>query len=310
MTPAELFGPAHPLHGLIAEARSGRSVAERGLDLSSPRAGEHRNVDVEAVPDVAGPGTILLMLSERSHDDLSGHRLARRHSFRSVSGITRLLAHEIKNPLSGIRGAAQLLEMSADDDSRQLTRLICAETDRIRDLVDRMEVLGDAPPARKEPLNIHAVLDHVKRIATAGFAAGIRFIEAYDPSLPAVYGNRDALIQAVLNIVKNAAEAIGADTRGGTITLSTAYRPGVRIRAPGSGASASLPLVVGIEDNGPGISEAVRPYLFEPFVTTKARGSGLGLALTARVIDEHGGLIEVESQPRRTLFRIRLPMAE
>src|SRR5208337_2335490 len=176
---------------------------------------------------------------------------------------------------SGIRGAAQLLEAGAAEEDRPLAQLITDETDRIRDLVDRMEVFGDQRPLAREPVNIHTVLDHVKKIAHAGFARNIAIAQSYDPSLPEVPGNRDKLIQAFLNLVKNSAEAIG-DRPDGQISLSTAFRPGLRMRLASSESSVGLPLEICVTDNGGGVTEDVKQRLFEPFVTTKANGAGLG----------------------------------
>jgi two-component system nitrogen regulation sensor histidine kinase GlnL len=217
-----------------------------------------------------------------------------------------MLAHEIKNPLSGIRGAAQLLESSVDDDDRALTRLICDEADRIVKLVDRMEVFSDERPIEREPVNIHIVLDHVRRLAQSGFARHIRIGDDYDPSLPPVFANRDQLVQVFLNLVKNAAEAIG-DSADGEIVLTTAFKPGFRLSVPGSRAKVTLPLEFCVRDNGPGVPGDMVQHLFDPFVTTKANGTGLGLALVAKIIGDHGGVIECDSQPRRTVFRVLLP---
>jgi two-component system nitrogen regulation sensor histidine kinase GlnL len=221
--------------------------------------------------------------------------------------MASMLAHEIKNPLSGIRGAAQLLESGLDDADRALTRLICEETDRIVRLVDRMEVFSDARPLWREKINIHAILDHVKRVAQSGFARHIRFVEDYDPSLPPIAANRDQLVQALLNLVKNAAESIG-DAVDGEITLKTAFRPGVSFRTVGDRNTVGLPFEVCVRDNGPGVPDDIAAHLFEPFVTTKSSGTGLGLALVAKIINDHGGVIECDSLPRRTAFRILLPM--
>jgi two-component system nitrogen regulation sensor histidine kinase GlnL len=221
--------------------------------------------------------------------------------------MAAMLAHEVKNPLSGIRGAAQLLEQSAGPGDRELTRLICDESDRICALVDRMEVFSDQRPLEREPVNIHEVLNRVRLVAQSGFARHVRFVEDYDPSLPAVHGNRDLLIQVFLNLVKNAAEAVSG--QGGEIQITTAYQHGVRLAVAGSDSRVHLPLVVSIIDDGEGIPDELGQHLFDPFVTTKHNGTGLGLALVAKVIGDHGGVIEFESQPRRTVFRVCLPMA-
>ena len=248
------------------------------------------------------------MLQERSIAEKMDRQLTHRGAARSVTALGAMLAHEIKNPLSGIRGAAQLLDSAVSDEDRALTRLICDETDRIVKLVDRMESFSDERPVPRESLNIHAVLDHVKRLALAGFARHIRFREIYDPSLPHVLASRDQLIQVFLNLVKNAAEAIGDEGFDGEITLSTAYRPGVRLRTSGSLDPVGLPLEICIRDNGPGVPNDIAGHLFDPFVTTKSSGSGLGLALVAKVIGDHGGIIEFESHPRLTTFRVLMPL--
>jgi two-component system nitrogen regulation sensor histidine kinase GlnL len=237
-------------------------------------------------------------------------QLTHRGAARSVSGLAAVLAHEIKNPLSGIRGAAQLLESERTDSDRTLTQLICAESDRICKLVDRMEIFGDERPLQREPVNIHDVLDHVKHIASTGFARQIKIVENYDPSLPPVPGSRDKLIQVYLNLIKNAAEAIGEERADGQITLTTSFRPGVRLSVPGSQARVSLPLEIAVEDNGAGVPPDLMPHLFDPFVTTKPSGTGLGLALVAKIVGDHGGIIECDSRPRQTVFRTLMPMSE
>jgi two-component system nitrogen regulation sensor histidine kinase GlnL len=251
---------------------------------------------------------VVVMLQERTIADKMDRQLTHRSAARSVIALAAMLAHEIKNPLSGIRGAAQLLEQSVGDDDRSLTRLICDEADRIVKLVDRMESFSDEPPGARESLNIHSVLDHVRMVAMAGFARHVRFEQVYDPSLPHVLGSRDQLIQVFLNLVKNACEAIDQGGMDGEIVLSTAYRPGVRLKTRAAADPVSLPLEVCVRDNGPGVPPDIASHLFDPFVTTKSSGTGLGLALVAKVIGDHGGVVEFESLPRRTTFRVLLPL--
>lgn len=297
-----------PLLALIAQVHTrGATINEYGLDLGRPGQDADRRVDVHCAPLPESGDGVLIVLQERTIADKIDRQLRHRKAVRSVSGLASMLAHEIKNPLSGIRGAAQLLESGIDDADRALTQLICEETDRIVRLVDRMEVFSDARPLRREKINIHAVLDHVKRVAQSGFGRHIRFVEDYDPSLPPVAANRDQLVQAILNLVKNAAEAIG-DAVDGEITLKTAFRPGVSLRPVGDRNTVGLPLEVCVRDNGPGVPDDIVAHLFEPFVTTKSSGTGLGLALVAKIINDHGGVIECDSLPRRTAFRILLPM--
>lgn len=300
-----------PLLALVEQVqRNGTTVNEYGVELCSVRFEAPKLVDLYGAPVAEMPGRVLIMLQQRSMAQMIERQLTHRGAARSVSALAAVLAHEIKNPLSGIRGAAQLLESERTDGDRTLTQLICAESDRICKLVDRMEIFGDERPLQREPVNIHDVLDHVKQIARTGFARHIKIVENYDPSLPPVPGNRDKLIQVFLNLVKNAAEAIGEDRADGQITLITSFRPGVRLSVPGSQARVSLPLEIAVEDNGPGVPADLLPHLFDPFVTTKPSGTGLGLALVAKIVGDHGGIIECDSRPRQTVFRALMPMAD
>ena len=305
----ELFPFGSPVVSLVAEVRRrNSSVSEHRLPLVLPISQVDRIVDIFSTPFNDLDGYILVIMQERTIADKMDRQLTHRGAARSVSGLAAMLAHEIKNPLSGIRGAAQLLEMTAQESDRPLTQLICQETDRIVKLVDRMEFFGDSRPTARQPVNIHAVLDHVKRLACSGFAQNIRVSETYDPSLPPVLANRDQLVQVFLNLAKNAAEAIGPNASDGEIEFTTAFRPGVKLSVGPASGRVSLPLEFCVRDNGPGVPPDLQPHLFDPFVTTKAQGSGLGLAMVAKIIGDHGGIVECESAQRRTTFRVLMPM--
>ena len=304
----DLFPFDSPVIQLIHTVRQRNApMSEYRLSFSPLRTKKEQQTDVFASPVSEIEGAVSLLFQARTIADKIDRQLVSRGAARSAIGLASMLAHEIKNPLAGIRGAAQLLEQTIPKDDHQLTHLIQNETDRIVKLVDRVEIFGDERPIERSPVNIHVVLHRVKLLLENAQAKGIDITEEYDPSLPDVFGNEDQLIQVFLNLIKNAAEAVHANAQP-HISLATAFRPGIKIGVSGTRDRVSLPLEIIIKDNGPGIAPDILPFLFDPFVTGKPNGSGLGLALVAKIISDHGGTIECESHKNGTVFRVLLPM--
>jgi two-component system, NtrC family, nitrogen regulation sensor histidine kinase GlnL len=298
-----------PVVQSVQQVREASAVVnEYGVGVGTPRLGGERIVDLQTAPLGDDGRFVMLMLMRRSIAQKLGHQLTHQGAARSVSGMASMLAHEIKNPLAGIRGAAQLLEPTLTNDDRTLARLICDETDRIRNLVDQMEVFSDERPLEKKPVNIHIVLDKVKKLILAEAGSFLSIREEYDPSLPPVFGNADQLMQAYLNLAKNAVEILRETGDGGEILFTTAFRPGMKLQVAGTVERVSLPLEICVHDNGKGVPDDIAPHIFEPFVTTKPQGKGLGLALVAKVVRDHGGTVECQPRRRGTTFRTLLPM--
>ncbi|ODT59096.1 MULTISPECIES: ATP-binding protein [Paracoccus] len=274
------------------------------------RAGGHqaRRAAVHAGPAGLSGGAVSLLIVPQDDDDAHQARHVR-SAARSAIGMSEMLAHEIKNPLAGIRGAAQLMAMNATPEDREMAEMIVAESRRIVALLDQVERFGDTSEPDLAPLNIHDVLEQVRRSAKAGFARDVHIATDYDPSLPMALADADQLVQVCLNLVKNAAEAL-AGKAGGTIRLRTHYDHTLR-RPPDDTdpTGRPLPLQIEIEDNGPGFPPAIADQVFEPFVSGRENGTGLGLALVSKIITDHGALIRVDSRPGRTVFRISLPKA-
>ncbi len=262
--------------------------------------------NIQIAPLGDSPDAILLLVSPREIAD----RLGRAHSVKSAAksaiGMAEMLAHEIKNPLAGISGAAQLVGMNLSGEDRELTDLIVAETRRIVKLLEQVEQFGNLRPPERRAVNIHDLLDRARKSALVGFAARMMIIEDYDPSLPPTFADGDQLLQVFLNLLKNATEASGA--AGGVIRIHTFYDMSLRLRGK-DGTPSKLPLQIEIIDDGPGIKPEIAADIFEPFVSGRENGTGLGLALVSKIISDHDGWISVDSAPGRTVFRISLPIA-
>ena len=301
--------PSSPLLDLLSYVHARQAASsEHKIAIGNVHIPKERLVDIHVSPLGGEQKLVVVTLFERTMADKISKQLTSQSAARQVTGLAAMLAHEIKNPLSGIKGAAQLLEQSAEEEDRPLARLVQQEVERIVKLVDRMEVFGDERHPELAPINIHAVLNHIILLAENGFAKGIEIDKQFDPSLPEVLGNWDQLVQVYLNLIKNAAEAV-KNTKKPFIRISTAYRPGIRVGVPGTRERLSLPLEITIEDNGPGVDEDLLPHIFEPFVSSKKTGGGLGLAMVAKLIRAHGGIVDVDYVGDRTMFKTLLPIA-
>lgn len=293
-----------PLEEAFERARdNGTPLFVNDVDIGS---GERAPMQcgLQIAPMVGAPGHMLMVISPR---ELAG-RFTQLHSVKSAAqsaiGMAEMLAHEIKNPLAGITGAAQLLSMNLKPEDLELTDLIVEESRRIVKLLEQVEQFGNLSPPDRKPVNLHDVLDRARRSALLGFGAQMRIEEAYDPSLPLALGDPDQLLQVILNLLKNASEAAGQS--GGKIILHSYFEHSFRLRRS-DGSGQSLPLQVEIIDDGPGLPPDIKDDIFDPFVSGKENGTGLGLALVSKIISDHDGWISVSSVPGRTVFRISLP---
>ena len=271
-----------------------------------PRFGDiHLGPAPEALP---GGVTLLIAPTEPAERMEPGH--AARKAARQAIGMAEMLAHEIKNPLAGIRGAAQLLSMNATEEDREFTDLIVEESRRIVALLDQVERFGDTTAPDLRPVNLHDILERARRSAELGFARNIEVVTEYDPSLPDALGDDDQLMQVALNLLKNATEALTRGPGGRTIRIRSFYDGALRVdRSEAAPNGRVLPLQIEIEDDGPGIPEGIASQIFEPFVSGRENGTGLGLALVSKIVTDHGGWLRVDSRPGRTVFRISLPKA-
>ena len=316
---------AAPARSVIGQPVWDRLAVDAPLEEALQRARTHdaplfvNDVDVgtgdrapmqctlQIAPLSGAPGRMLLLIAPRELAGRVSQNISVKSAARSAIGMAEMLAHEIKNPLAGITGAAQLLSMGLKSEDLELTDLIVSESRRIVSLLDQVEQFGNISAPALQPVNVHDVLDRARRSAIVGFAAKMTVVEHYDPSLPLALADPDQLLQVVLNLLKNAAEAAGGS--GGTIILRSYYEQSLRVRR-GNGSGRSLPLQIEIEDDGPGLPPDIAAEVFEPFVSGRENGTGLGLALAAKILSDHGGWISVSSTPGKTIFRISLPRAD
>lgn len=291
-----------PAFARVREAEAPLFVSDVDLTIGGQR---HHRCNLRLAPYDADKGRMLLMISPLEESGHLPRKGATRAAVRSAIGMAEMLAHEIKNPLAGITGAAQLLSMNLGKSDQELTELIVEESRRIVKLLGQVEEFGNLSPPDLNPVNLHDVLDRARRSAALGFGAKLKIIEEYDPSLPPALADADQLLQVLLNLIKNASEAAGA---GGTIRLRTHYEHGFRLRTE-DGLSQPLPLQIEVIDDGPGIAPELLADIFDPFVSGKENGTGLGLALTAKIIAAHEGYVTASSRPGETILRVCLPRA-
>ncbi|EBA02895.1 Nitrogen regulation protein, NtrB signal transduction histidine kinase [Rhodobacterales bacterium HTCC2150] len=294
-----------PLEASFARVRGAHApMFVNNVDVGS---GERAPVqcNLQIAPIIDQPNWVVLLLEPREIADRLGRAFATKTAARSVIGMAEMLAHEIKNPLAGIMGAAQLLAMNISNDDQEMTDLIVQECRRILKLLGQVEEFGNVRPPDRQPVNLHDVLDRTRKLAQVGFAAHMRIIEDYDPSLPHSFGDSDQLQQVFMNLLKNAAEA---NPKGGTIRIKTSYEMSLRVLNK-DGTGSAVPLHVEIIDDGPGLPAEIADDIFDPFISGRENGTGLGLALVSKIVSDHEGWITVDSVPGKTVFKLSLPMA-
>lgn len=302
---AKYFGESSIILNSIDQARK-KGVSVKVFNVRVFWSNKSKSThDLIATPVNNFSGKILLLFHPHGMSKKMNRSLSHRSAARSVSGMASMLSHEIRNPLSGISGAAQLLEENISKGDKELLSIIEKEAYRIGTLVDRFEVFGDMRPLKQVAVNIHDILGQAKRAASAGFAKNIKILEKYDPSIPLAKGDPDLLLQVVQNLLKNAAEAVSSSS--GRIIIKTAFKQGIKLNI-GNKKKENLPLEFSIIDNGQGVADQIVDELFDPFVTTKLSGSGMGLSVVSKIISDHGGVVEYSRLNNRTIFSVLMPV--
>jgi two-component system, NtrC family, nitrogen regulation sensor histidine kinase GlnL len=303
--------PLNAVLDLPGNFKGGDSGPFAAFDVDfETRRRQKLRADLHMTPLIDNAGWQLLTIAN-ARDHGLGSGLERQGNSRTAIAIAATLAHEIKNPLSGIRGAAQLLDGRVAEADAAMTLLIRTEVDRIAALIDRMEGFTDTRPIDVGAHNIHSIIDHSRQVAEQGFGSELVYTEEYDPSLPPVRAHKDSLIQIVINLLKNVAET-AVDGKKRQVTLATRYRHGVAISVKRGEKRVPLPIELCVIDDGPGAPPELVDQLFDPFVSGKRKGQGLGLALADKLVRDMGGLIQYsrEGSPPRTVFRLLLQRAE
>jgi len=294
-----------PLETAYARAKADRgSLFINDVDVGSGM-GAPMLCNVQIAPLMGTPDMMIMIISPREIASRFNQNGSSNKAAKSAIGMAEMLAHEIKNPLAGITGAAQLLSMGLPAEDQELTDLIVEESRRIVALLENVEQFGNQSAPQLQSVNIHDIIDRARQSASVGFGAHMFFIVDYDPSLPHAFADPDQLLQVLLNLLKNASEACGD---GGSVKLRTFYDPALRVRQS-DGSHARLPLQIEIIDDGPGLPPDIANDIFEPFISGKENGTGLGLALVSKLLRDGGGWIAVESVPGQTKFRVSLPLA-
>ena len=308
--PMESFLPSDsPVFDMLKRARASEaSVNDQGIEFTTARTGTHL-VNLHISPLIGKAGFMVLVIQARAAAEKLRDQAQIRSASSSISSFSSMLAHEIKNPLAGIRGAAELLMSEGGDRAGRdkLVKLIVTETDRVTTLLNRMENLARGQPIAHDEVNIHEIIDHCLSLAAASFGDSHRFEKQFDPSLPETMGDRDLLIQALINLIKNACEA---SDKKSLIKIITAYNIGEKLAMTTDNTPIKPMLTISVIDAGAGVVEAIKSRLFDPFVTTKKSGTGLGLAMVAGVASDHGGSVDYTRRRGETAFHFNLPIVK